>query len=137
MGVLAIPLAIISGLGQAEASKTETASRRIESRLNAKQTELAATQREADRKGRLADALASQNASAGARNVAAFEGSPLTILNADLEAEKVATQRDKFSAELSSFTSRARGRVAGRVGRANQNLSLIQAGQTFAKASGE
>ncbi len=47
-----------------------------ESQIKSEQEDLGAKQREADRKERLAIALASQNATAGAKGVAAFEGSP-------------------------------------------------------------
>jgi hypothetical protein len=107
-----------------------------ESKVQAKQTELAATAREVDRKERLASALASQNASAGARGIAAFEGSPLTILQADIEREEVATQRDIFSTELEAFTQRSRGSVAQRTARSEAFTGLLSAGSQFASMSG-
>lgn len=74
----------------------------------AKQEELGAIQREGDRKARLAEVLASQNAAAGAKGVAAFEGSPLTILQEDVRKEQKATQRDIFQTRLSVMTKQAR-----------------------------
>ncbi|MFQ6609432.1 MAG: hypothetical protein ACE5D7_01400 [Fidelibacterota bacterium] len=90
-----------------------------QSEIEAKQEELGAIQREADRKGRLSSALATQIASAGTKSIAAFEGSPLRILQADIEAEEVATERDIFSTRLAALTKRTRGKT---------QRSLIEAG---------
>ena len=103
-----------------------------EGKLQARQTELGAISREADRKSALADMLASQNASAGARGIAAFEGSPLTILQADIEREEQATQRDKFSTELEAFTQRSRGKQAKSASKSQMAIGLLQAGTSFA-----
>lgn len=82
-----------------------------ESQIVAQQEELGAKQREADRKERLSIALASQNAAAGAGGIAAFEGSPLTIMQEDIRREQVATERDLFSTQLAAMTTRSRGKV--------------------------
>ena len=82
-----------------------------ESKVQAEQEELGATQREADRKERLAIALSSQNASAGSSGIAAFEGSPLTIMKEDVRREEVATERDRFSSQLAGMTAKSRGKI--------------------------
>lgn len=82
-----------------------------EAEVSAKSEEVAAIQREADRKGRLASAMASQTASAGARGISVFEGSPLAILEEDIRREEVATQRDIFQSRLGALTTRARGKI--------------------------
>lgn len=99
---------------------------RMEANVMAEQEGLAAVSRERDRKARLADALASQNAAAGAKGIAAFEGSPLTILNEDIRREQVATERDKFMSQLSQMTTRARGVIAAKQGRSAGNIGLIR-----------
>lgn len=110
-----------------------------EAETQAKQIELAAIQREADRKGRLASALASQIASAGARGIAAFEGSPLTILQADIEAEERATERDVFQTRLAALTTRTRGRVSQSLLKQQAKIGLasdiVQIGQQRAAAA--
>lgn len=98
---------------------------RTEAETQAKAEEAAGVAREADRKQRLAEALASQNASAGARGVAAFEGSPLTIMQEDIRREKVATERDAFQTRLAAKTLRARGKIAQRQAKTGANLGLI------------
>ncbi len=132
MAQAAIPLFVASSLMSFAQKRAAGAIDQGEAKVQARQTELAATAREADRKDRLATALASQNASAGARGIAAFEGSPLTILQADIEREEKATQRDMFSTELEAFTQRSRGSVANRQAKAAAFQGLISAGSQFA-----
>ena len=100
--------------------------RQQEAETAAQQEELSATQREADRKGRLAEALASQNAAAAAGGVASFEGSPLSILQQDVAREERATGRDVMQTRLAAGTQRARGRVARSLGRGQAGLSLLR-----------
>lgn len=85
-----------------------------EADLQAQQIELGAKQREADRKERLSLALASQNAAAGAGGIAAFEGSPLTIMNEDIRRAEQETERDAFSSQLEIMTAKNRARTAKR-----------------------
>lgn len=89
--------------------------------------EAAGVSREADRKARLAQALASQNAAAGASGIAAFEGSPLTIMKADIAKEGEATQRDIFQTNLRARTLRARGKIAKRQARTSGMLQFASA----------
>lgn len=85
---------------------------KMEAETAAKAEEAAGVAREADRKESLISALASQNASAGAGGIAAFEGSPLTIMNEDVRREQEATTRDKFNTTMRAKTLRAKGRIA-------------------------
>ena len=82
-----------------------------QSNLEARQIELQATQRESDRKARLAKALASQNAMGGTKGIQQFMGSPLKIMEEDMRAESTATQRDTFETQLAAFTKRASARM--------------------------
>jgi hypothetical protein len=102
-----IPLAVSAGGGLLQAGQQRAAGQvqAEEFEILAKQEELGAVQREADRKRRLSEALSTQVASAGARGIAAFEGSPLTILKEDIRTERTATQRDKFQTRLSALTT--------------------------------
>ena len=105
-----------------------------ESQIKAEQEDLGAKQREADRKERLSIALASQNAAAGAKGVAAFEGSPLTILKEDIQREATATERDKFSTGLASLTAKSRGKVKAS---SLRSQSLLTAASAATKVVGE
>lgn len=126
MGVAAIPLIISAGTSLMQAQQTRTAGKiqRIEAETAAKQEELAVIQREADRKESLARAMASQTASAGAKGISAFEGSPLAVLQADIAKEEEATQRDIFMSKLSTMTTRARGTIAQKTATASAALGL-------------
>lgn len=136
MGAAAIPLMIGSSLLSFNQTRAAGDIAKGESKVQARQTELAATAREVDRKDRLASALASQNARAGASGIAAFEGSPLAILQADIEKEQVATERDIFSTELEAFTQRSRGSIAQKQSRAKAFTGLLSSGSQFATLSG-
>ncbi len=131
-------MSFILDIAQFKQKRAEGKIARGEAEVAAKQEELAAVQREGDRKNRLAEALASQNASAGARGVAAFEGSPLTILQEDIRKEQKATERDVFQTKLSAMTTRARGRLAERQAKTEANIGLLRAieGKATAAASG-
>ena len=119
--------ATASGLLSAKQQSASGKLSQIESETMARQTELAATARESDRKSRLAKALASQNAMAGAKGIAAFEGSPLTILEADIKAEEVATERDIFQSELEAMTQRSKGNIARKSAQAQSLLTIHDA----------
>lgn len=119
---MALGISLLQNRARIESGKIA----RGESQVQAQMEELSAVSRERDRKGRLADALASQNAAAGAKGIAAFEGSPLTILNEDIRRESVASERDKFQSRLSAATTRARGLILEKTNRAGANLSLFK-----------
>ncbi len=105
-----------------------------EAKVAAEQEDLGAKQREADRKERLSIALASQNAAAGAKGVAAFEGSPLTIMKEDIAREKTATERDIFSSQLASLTAKSRGKVQAK---SLRGQSLLTAGSAATQVIGD
>lgn len=129
MGAAALPLALtgMAGTSLLQFGQTMTAGKiaETEAKTAAKAEELAVTQREADRKQRLARALASQNAAAGAKNIAAFEGSPLTILQADIEAERTGTERDITQSKIAQLTTRARGDIARKQAGTMAALNLL------------
>jgi hypothetical protein len=103
-----------------------------EADVAAQQEELAATQREADRKNRLANALASQIAGSGTKGISAFEGSPLSILQGDIQAEERATERDVFQTKLSALTTRAKGKIRRKQITAK---ALIDVGRDFSESA--
>jgi hypothetical protein len=107
-----------------------------ESKVKARAAELGAVQREADRKSRLAEALATQNARAGAAGISAFEGSPLAILEADIAAEETATERDLFSTQLEVAAIRTRGSLAKKMARTKAFSKLLTAGGKAMAAGG-
>ena len=103
-----------------------------QSEVDAKTLKLASTQREIERQERLADALASQNASSGARNIAAFEGSPLTIINEDIRRSTQASERDAFATSLETLTLKSKGKLADRIGTFRATSGLLKTASSFA-----
>ena len=130
---LATLLSAGSAIVQFSAGRTAANQAEAEGKIQAQQEELGATQREADRKERLASAMASQIAGSGAKGVLAFEGSPLTILNEDIRKEEVATERDVFQSKLAGMTARARGKNKAGGIRTSGTIGLISAGGELAK----
>lgn len=108
---------------------------KMEAETAAQAEELGAVQREADRKESLARAMASQVAESGAKGVAAFEGSPLSVLQADISREEEATQRDIMMSKLAAMTTRARGKAAKKQAYTTSAINLIgDVGKTVALA---
>jgi hypothetical protein len=105
--------------------------------LSAQTEELAATQREGDRKERLAKAMATANAQAGASGIAAFEGSPLTILQESIKNEQTSTERDQFNSRISALTTRARGQGTKSASQVGAASTLLQGGITASQLKPE
>lgn len=105
-----------------------------EGKLNALQEDVRITAEEADRKTLLADALASQAASAAGRGISAFEGSPLTVMAETSRRSQVEGERNRFSSEVAKQAGLYRARTAS-----NQikSQSLLQLGKDLeSRASG-
>ena len=133
MGAAALPAIAVSSLLSAGAQIKSGRASAKEAELSAQLQETGAIQREADRKERLAGAMATANAQAGASGIAAFEGSPLTILQTSIEAEETATERDRFNTRISALTTRARGKAAKRSAQVGAFTSLLQGASSTAQ----
>ncbi len=118
-------MGIIADVASFGLTRAQGSIARGESEVAAKAEEAAGVARESDRKQRLSEALASQNASAGSNGIAAFEGSPLSVMKEDIRREKVATERDVFQTKLKSMTLRSRGKIAERQAKTGANIGLI------------
>ena len=127
--VASVGTSLISANQQARAGKQSLR----EAELSAQTEELAATQREGDRKERLAKAMATANAQAGAAGIAAFEGSPLTILQESISNEETATERDRFNSRISALTTRQRGQSAKTISRIGAASTLLQGASNTAQ----
>jgi len=130
---MAAPL--IAGVGLLSFAQKRAAGKitQLESETAAKQEDLAATQREVERKQRLAEALASQNAQAGAGGIAAFEGSPLTILQEDIRKADVAGERAGLESRLKVTSRLARGKIARKQANLSATVGLLKAGASAAQ----
>lgn len=134
---MATALLVVTSLLSAGAQVQAGRASAQEAELSAQTAEVAATQREGDRKERLARAMATANAQAGAAGIAAFEGSPLTILQQSIENEETATQRDQFNTRISALTTRARGSSAQATARVGAATSLLQGGSSAVQLAPE
>lgn len=132
MAAAALPVFMGASLLQSAGQVSAGEAARAQSRVEAESIELGAVQREADRKSDLARAMASQTASAGSRGIATFEGSPLSVLQTDIEAEEEATQRDLFQSDLAAKTALAKGKAQRSQARWNAGLGLLSSGATAA-----
>jgi hypothetical protein len=118
-------MGILADIGSFGLQKDIGKIQRGEAEVAAKSEEAAGVQREVDRKAQLSEALASQNAAAGTAGIAAFEGSPLSVMQEDVRRESVATERDVFQTKLKALTLRSRGKIAERTAKAGAKLGLI------------
>ena len=135
MGSLAVPLLIGGSLLQFGSGIVAGNAAKNEAELTAKQLgveaegeKVGAIQREADRKNRLAAAMASQIAGAGAKGVAAFEGSPLSVLQEDIKTEETATQRDLFNTRMGVLSKRASAQGVVARGKTQSRVSKLRGG---------
>jgi len=126
-----------SAAGQYSGTKAAGEMQRMEYEAQAELEELAATQQEGDRKARLAEAMASQVAGSGASGIAAFQGSPLTILQADMEAEQRATQRGRFQSGLAAEGFRMKGKVGEKMSAQQAKLGLLSNISSMAWTAGK
>ena len=118
-------MGIMSSIAQSNLTESQGKIAQMEAETQAKAEEAAGIQREADRKSRLAEALASQNAAAGAKGIAAFEGSPLSVMQEDMRQEAESTSRDDFQTQMRARTLRARGSIARDQAKAAAKIGLL------------
>lgn len=133
MAAAPLIIGLVSAAGSFAQKQSDAKFELGQAEVAAQQQELQVVQREADRKDRLATALSSQSALAGASGIAAFEGSPLTILQDSIEREKTATERDIFQTELTTLAGRSTARARARSKRQSASLSLVQQASQFAR----
>lgn len=94
--------------------------------LAAKMEDVAAMQRETDRKLELARAVSSTRAAAAGSGILANVGSPLSVIEQQIEQEKTDTERDKFNARIAAQSARFRGAAeAGQI-RGKAAISLLR-----------
>lgn len=136
MAVAPLIVGAATSLASVAARESQASLERGEAEIAAKGEELRLKQREADRKDRLASALASQNAMSGARGVAAFEGSPLTVLQDSIDRENLASERDAFSTEISNMSIRSTSRARQRMQRFRSGAALFQTAQGLSATGG-
>ena len=98
----------ILALSSARSANKQAALVQREGEVEKKAEDVAATQREADRKQRLAYALSAQVAKSSGRGVSSFEGSPLSVLDEASRREGEATAADRFNSRISGLSAQYR-----------------------------
>lgn len=136
MATAALVVSAVAGLASAATKQTQAGIEEGQAEVAAKTEELRLVQREADRKDRLASALATQNAMAGAKGIAAFEGSPLTILEDSIQRGETASERDRFSTELGVLAQRSGARIKRKFQGINARLGLLQQASSMSQSIG-
>lgn len=107
-----------------------------EGNLAAEMQDVAALQRETDRKLDLARAISTTRAKASGAGIVTNVGSPLSIIEQQIEQEKIDTERDKFNAMISAQSARYQGAArAGQI-RGQATLSLLRGVEDAAMTAG-
>lgn len=100
---------------------------REEGKLAAEMEDVAAMQRETDRKLALASAIGTARAGAAGAGIAINTGSPLTAMNEMVRQSNVDTERDQFNSRVAALTARYRGAAqAGQI-RGQAGIGLLRA----------
>lgn len=133
MAAAPLIIGLVAAAGSAVQKQETAKDQQAQAEIAAKQQELQVVQREADRKDRLAAALSTLSARAGAGGISAFSGSPLTILQDSIERERVGTERDVFQTSLTTLAVRSTARARRRSAQQSAGLSLLQ---SFGSAAG-
>ena len=132
-----VTIALMAGTTLMSVSSQQKAGKQAqrEAEFNASLEETAAIQRETDSKQRLLEAMTTANAQSASSGIAAFEGSPLTILQQSIDNESEASDRDQFNARISALGLRARGSSARSQANLSSFGSLLKGGASMAKLS--
>ena len=138
MSVAMLPLALGASAGATALSVSQQvgAAKMAEKQgeLAAKMEDVAAMQRETDRKLDLARAISSTRAAASGAGILANVGSPLAVVEQQIQQEKIDTERDKFNAKIEAQSARFRGAAQAGQLRGQAGISLLRGAGDFASA---
>ena len=127
MGVAAIPL-IMQGASTAMDLNSASAIER-QGKLEAQMIDVAALQRETDRKSELVKSISSQRARAGASGIT-IEGSPLSVIQESIRQTEQDTERDKFNTSIAKQSAIYSAKLKSGALKTKAGLSLLQRGST-------
>lgn len=119
------------GLGMMQASSAAKTERQ-QGKLQAEMEDVAAAQRETDRKMDLARSISSIRAGAAASGITG-EGSPLTLIGEAAKAEERDTQRDVFMTKMRKSSALIRSRMRSGQIMGQATMSLLQQGSQMAQ----
>lgn len=96
-----------------------------QAKLQGAMEDVAALQRETDRKAELVRSISSQRAQTGASGIE-LSGSPLTVIEESIRQERIDTSRDKFNTAVAKQSALFRGATQARGLRVRAGLSLLR-----------
>lgn len=99
-----------------------------EGRLASEMEGVAALQRETDRKIELMKSISSQRARAGASGISVSIGSPVSVINKQLEDAERDVDRDKFNTKIAQSTAIYKSKLKSGQLRGKAQKSLIEFG---------
>ena len=123
----AVVMALSAKQQHSAAKTTET-----HGKLRAEMEDVAAKQREVDRKEQLINSISTIRASSAGAGIDPGVGSPLTMIAETVRQEERDTARDKFNARMRATTEIFRSRARAGQLRGEAALSLIEAGDEIA-----
>jgi len=124
----------VSAVGYSQASSSAKFERQ-QGRLQAEMEDVAATQRETDRKMDLARSIGSIRAGAAGAGITG-EGSPLTLIQESIKAEQRDSSRDEFMTKMRKSSALMRSRMRSGQIMGNAQLSILQNAQQAAQTAG-
>jgi hypothetical protein len=135
--VIGAGFSIYSGIQQGEAAEAQAKGQQDALNRQAEQEEMAAKEREIDRRKRLLSAMASQNAASAASGIRAYEGSALNMLKTDVNSYEYDSIMDKGSTASTIGGLKSQGQWAMYGGKVTKTASLFGAAATGVGAVGK
>jgi hypothetical protein len=126
---------VAAGTASAISARNAGISRNIELKEQAKQEQLAAKDREIERRRSLIETIATQNAEAGAAGDEIQTGSRRAIALEDIRRQRLDDLTDRAMTNRRAVTLRASGRAAQRSGNLQAAGTLLDTAGSFRKAS--
>jgi hypothetical protein len=117
-----------SAYQQGEAAEAAAKGQQDQLNRQAEQEEVAAKEREIDRRKRLLSAMASQNAASAASGIRAYEGSALNMLKTDVNSYEYDSIMDKGSTSSTINALKSQGQWAMYGGNVAKRTSLFKVG---------
>ena len=126
---------ILDPLAYKHASQAASLASR-EGDMAAEMEDIAAMQRETDRKLDLARAVSSTRAKASGSGILTNVGSPLSVIEEQIRQEKTDTERDKFNTKIAAQSARYSAAAKSGQIRGAAGLRLLQSAESAAVTAG-
>ncbi len=136
LGLLSAGVSAYSAYEAGEAAEAQAKGQQDQLNRQAEQEEMAAKEREIDRRKRLLSAMASQNAASAASGIRAYEGSALNMLKTDVNSYEYDSIMDKGTTASTTSGLKSAGMWAMYGGKVAKRASLFKVGAIGVKAVG-